>query len=260
MEDKVKVFYNQQFLREDLPHPDSPEKHRSYREMKAFLEKYDLKHKRCLEIGCGFGAFQDLVDDYTGVDIVAAVGLRLHKPFYQGSATELPFPDNEFDVIWTFDVLEHVPFPEKALSEMRRVLRHNGLLLLKPAWFCRPWAAEGYPVRPYSDFGLLGKLVKFSIKIRDHVLFRSLYIFPKRVWRLLYSSFTKKPLKFKFKELKPNLEIFWMADSDAINSMDPFEAILWFKSRGDACLTYPEGISQFFVRTGPLIFKINKCS
>jgi ubiquinone/menaquinone biosynthesis C-methylase UbiE len=170
----------------------------------------------------------------------------------------LPFDDNEFDVIWTIAVLEHVPDPEKALLEMRRVLKHHGLLILNPAWYCRSWAAMGYPVRPYSDFNLKGKLTKASIIFRNHVLFRSLYILPRRLFRLLHALFMKRPLEFKYKTLEPNLEKFWMSDADAVNSMDPYEAILWFTSRGDKCLNFPDILSQFIVRTGPIIIRIIK--
>ena len=40
--------------------------------------------------------------------------------------------------------------------------------------------------------------------------------------------------------------------------MDPYEAILWFITRGDECLSHPTAMSQFFVRTGRLIFRIHK--
>ncbi len=51
---------------------------------------------------------------------------------------------------------------------------------------------------------------------------------------------------------------YWTADADAVNSMDPYEAILWFVTRGDACLSHPTPWSQFLVRTGGLIFRIHK--
>jgi glycosyltransferase involved in cell wall biosynthesis/SAM-dependent methyltransferase len=41
----------------------------------------------------------------------------------------LGFEDNSFDFVLSFDVLEHVPFPEKAFTEIYRVLDENGLFL-----------------------------------------------------------------------------------------------------------------------------------
>src|SRR5438034_588830 len=44
----------------------------------------------------------------------------------EGSVTELPFPDESFDVTCSFKVLAHVPEVERALSEMLRVTRRGG--------------------------------------------------------------------------------------------------------------------------------------
>ena len=49
-----------------------------------------------------------------------------------------------------------------------------------------------------------------------------------------------------------------MPDSDAVNSMDPYEAILWFRSRGDDVLDPGGAVRQFLFRTGPLVIRINK--
>jgi len=255
---KQRKFYDREYRSDRYSDVKSADHHSFYSTLEAFIDKYQLHNKQCLEIGCGRGAFQDMVSDYTGVDISKSVRYYLHKPFCTASVTELPFKDNSFDAIWSYAVLEHVPNPENALTEIRRVLRNNGLLLLAPAWQCRSWAAEGYPVRPYGDFDLRGKLIKASIPIRDSVLFRSTYIFPMRIVRSIKCYLYKKPLQFRYRNLKPNYDKFWMSDSDAVNSIDPYEAILWFVSRGDECLMYTNWLSKFLVRTGPLEFRISK--
>lgn len=198
--------------------------------------------------------------DYTGVDISAEASRYLHKPFAQASAAALPFADDEFDALWTIWVLEHVVDPEAALCEFRRVLKPGGVLLLWPAWQCRPWAAGGYATRPYREFGLRGKLIKASIPIRDSKWYRGLRVLPKRVLRLAAHVLHRHPVRFHYVELTPNYETFWAADSDAVNSMDPFEAILWFRSRGDACLTHRTLRASVFVRTGPIVFRIGRPS
>lgn len=256
--DELKVFYDRQFKQKEYGRPVKPEDHSHYSVLKQFIESYQLQRKRCLEVGCGRGAFQDIVEDYTGVDISNSVRTFLHKPFFQSNATKLPFEDNSFEAAWTIAVLEHVPDPEKALLEIRRVLKPEGLFHLAAAWQCRSWAADGYPMRPYSDFNLKGKIIKASIPLRNSVLFRSMHVFPGRLAQYLKRSVSKSPLRFRCRKLRPNYDHFWMADSDAINSMDPFEAILWFVSRGDQCLSYPNWLSRFLVRTGAINFRIRK--
>ena len=258
MGDPARIFYDREYLDDEYASPMKEGKHAFRDVVKGFVESHGLQDKRCLEIGCGRGVFQDLVGDYTGIDISRSVGRFMHKPFLQASATELPFPENSFDAIWTITVLEHVPHPERGLEEMHRVLKPGGLLLLAPAWQCRPWAADGYPVRPYDDFNLKGKLIKASIPLRNSVAFRASYIFPMRLARLMQYLVTKRPMNFAYRKLKPNYEKYWMSDSDAVNSMDPYEAILWFVSRGGECLNYPGGIQHLGVRNGALVFRIDK--
>ncbi len=113
----------------------------------------------------------------------------------------------------------------------------------------------GYFVRPYRDFNWKGKIIKLLILLRNSVLFRSMYVFPRRLFRTIQFFFRKKTVPFKFRKLKPNYDHYWVSDSDALNSMDPYDAILWFISRGDICISYPRWLSRFSVRTGPIILQ-----
>ena len=40
----------------------------------------------------------------------------------------------------------------------------------------------------------------------------------------------------RYSRLTPSYEVYWEADSDAVNSLDSQEAAIWFVSRGDECL------------------------
>jgi len=254
-------FYDRAYSSGDYARWGAPASHGFYSTVTNFVETFQLRDKRCLEVGCGRGPFQDVVRDYTGLDVTVAVAGALHKPYTVGSATALPFAANEFDAVWTVDVLEHVADPETALAEIRRVLKPEGLLLLRPAWQCRPWAAQGYEVRPYSDLTAHGKLVKASIPIRDHVITRTSYVIPRRALNFLRAAFARRAgrdVPFWHRKLKPNYSVYWTSDSDAVNWMDPFDAIQWFTHRGDSCVSHPSLRSQFAVRTGPLTFRIHK--
>src|SRR4030095_3832522 len=120
----------------------------------GFVKSFELTDRPVLEIGSGRGNLQDIAHDYTGLDISPAVTHFYHKKFVLGSATALPFPDDSFDGVWSVWVFENVPNPEQLFREARRVTKDKGVLFLFPAWNCTSWAADGYEVRPYSDFEL----------------------------------------------------------------------------------------------------------
>ena len=163
----------------------------------AFVEHFNLSDRPVLEIGSGRGYLQDVAQNYTGLDISPNVARFYHKKFVLGSATAMPFPDSSFDGVWSIWVFEHVPNPEQAFYEARRVLRDKGVLYLSPAWDCTSWAAEGYEVRPYSDFGLVGKLIKASIPLRSSKVFRQMATIPNRVVRRAVAEFGPTRLRYR---------------------------------------------------------------
>jgi len=225
-----------------------------------FVEEYDLHDARVLEVGAGSGVLQDIVDDYTGLDIAASAVRFFHKPFVHGSATDLPFPDDSFDSVWTVWVLEHVPNPGYALEEIRRVTKPGGVIYLAPAWNCSSWAAEGYAVRPYSDFDLQGKLVKASVPLRDFALYKFAHLVASRALRRAAISLgDEHPTEFRYRRLEANYDEYWVPDSDATVSLDPHEAMLWHESRGDECLNCPSDLSgQLQIGFQPLVIRVNK--
>ncbi len=168
----------------------------------------------------------------------------------------MPVPDNEFDAAWTVFLLEPVPQPEQALLEMRRAVKDGGLLFVAPAWDCRPWFAEGYPVRTFSELDLKGKVMKAGIPLLEFAPFRILTRGIKRV-ALRASHLTDGgPSHLRYRLLEPNYEKYWMPDSDALNDLDRDEALTWFTSRGDECLNCDE--RSTLIDMAPLIIRVHK--
>jgi len=79
------------------------------------------------DIGCGRRPYAKAFSDkrYVCLDISELV-----RPDIVASATNLPFKNNAFDMIILTEVLEHLPEPEEALKEIRRVLRAGGFLVV----------------------------------------------------------------------------------------------------------------------------------
>jgi SAM-dependent methyltransferase len=223
-----------------------------------FVDRFNLAKKPVLEIGSGRGYLQDIAENYVGLDISPSVERFYHKKFVVGSATALPFPNDSFDGVWSIWVFEHVPNPEQAFREMRRVTRDNGVIYLLPAWNADPWAAEGYAVRPYSDFNWWGKLIKASIPFRSSDEYRAIAVLLVRLSRSLAPLFG--PTTLRYRRLQPNYEQYWVNDSDAVNSIDSYEGALWFLSRGDECLSCGAKPILLHLFNAPLIIQVHKSS
>ena len=222
--------------------------------LEGFINSFRLQNKRVLEVGCGRGAFQGLVNNWIGLDISSSVRRYIRKPFVVGSAQDLPFKDESFDALWSITVLEHIPKPETVLEEISRILRPGGVAYLAPAWHCRSWAANGYHIRSWSDLNWKEKIIKASIPARDALWFRAACTLPVRVWReWLYFKNKARHTPFRYRELTPNYDTYWCSDADACNAMDPHEMLLWFRSRGWTSSSHPTWESQMSIRHGGIV-------
>ena len=80
-----------------------------------------------LDVGCGDGTIDALIQRHrpelaiTGVDVLVRPGA--HIPVQAFNGTELPFPDNAFDVVMFVDVLHNTDDPATLLREAWRVAR-----------------------------------------------------------------------------------------------------------------------------------------
>ncbi len=68
-------------------------------------------------------------------DITARESSKLNIPLVQGASPQLPFAENSFDVVTCLTVFENLPHFTEDLQQLRRVLKPNGLLVLKVANF-----------------------------------------------------------------------------------------------------------------------------
>ena len=191
-----------------------------------------------------------MVLDYTGVDLASSLSAYYHKPFVAVADAKLPFADASFDAVFSYATYEHIPDIDTALEELVRVLKAGGICLLAPAWHTRSWFAEGYAVRPYSSLAFRQKLIKASIPIRDGWLIRYPFVFVRRLVHLGgYLLRCGRPTALKYRKLKANYVEYWQSDSDACNSLDPFDVILWFRSRGLVCHGYTNIAKCLLART-----------
>lgn len=117
--------------------------HHRTQEIVALIRRLD-RHKRILDLGIGYGIYDIILKteygfDISGMEIPANIPAYCRLPQAHGipiipgelSATRCPLSDGSFDVVIFAEVLEHLRVsPFRALTEIRRILKPEGLLLL----------------------------------------------------------------------------------------------------------------------------------
>ena len=102
------------------------------------------RYKKALDGGCGTGvcslALAEIADEVVGFDLSSGslntarklaqkVGVS-NLTFKQGSLLDIPFPNNSFDLVFSWGVIHHTTDPLRALDELVRILQPGGTLVL----------------------------------------------------------------------------------------------------------------------------------
>jgi len=117
---------------------------------------------KVLDVGCGRQPYRGLfpgIKQYVGLDF----DLEGSQPDVSGTSVQLPFRDEGFDTVLCTQVLEHVPDPFATVSEVARVLKPGGHLVLTAP---QAWRLHEYPHDYYrfTRFGLAYMLRRHGLE------------------------------------------------------------------------------------------------
>jgi len=97
-------------------------------------------NNRILDLGCENGEVGHWIGENNtviGLDVCPKAIMNAfnnptikYKALVIGDGVRLPFPDNYFDVVVAFEVIEHTVDTDGFVSEIRRVLKRNGKLII----------------------------------------------------------------------------------------------------------------------------------
>ena len=146
------------------------------------------KGNKILEVGCRSGnltQFYHEGNQVVGIDVDRNAliefekRLNLKSHWVDVDSEDLPFDDEMFDVVVFSEVMEHLRFPRKALSEISRVLMKHGRLIgsvpnafrLRNRWkfLCgKPFESDPSHLRSYSASILRVELEKKFTEVKIH--------------------------------------------------------------------------------------------
>ena len=154
-----------------------------HREKRAYYERLyrDVRHRlrveedwKVLDVAGGNGQFMrylgirqaDILDiSESGLEQAKRFG---HRAIYGNVQKRFPIEENVYDAAFLFEVLEHLPQPNKTLTEVHHVLKPGGVLYVGQP----NMRADGvHHVRRYYLKPLLSDLEKsgFSVEWTDYV-------------------------------------------------------------------------------------------
>jgi SAM-dependent methyltransferase len=123
------------------------------RRLQMIAAQLDLTNKRILEAGCGLGTYASQIRrrfspnvDAFDIELERILAAREEVPRVVVAAGEgLPYPDNQFDVVFSNEVIEHVADDGLFAQEMVRVTAPGGFVML----FC---PNRGYPFETHGHY------------------------------------------------------------------------------------------------------------
>lgn len=140
---------------------------------KSFQKSLPFLYGVCVDVGSGNAIYKDVisekVDEYIMVDKSSVHNHMFQtskEKFIDADIKDLPFDDNSVDSIILTQVLEHIDEPHKAMSEVSRILKKDGVLILSVPFIYQAHATP-YDYFRFSEYGLKNLLKDYDYEILE---------------------------------------------------------------------------------------------
>ena len=135
----------------------------------AYFEAQKRVYGRVLEIGTGTGYGVDIIapkaDSFITIDKYCAIdveSLPKNVEFRKAAVPPLPFADETFDCVVSFQVIEHIARDKEFVAEVMRVLRKGGLFIVSTPNRVMSLTRNPWHVREYTSEELRRLLGDFA--------------------------------------------------------------------------------------------------
>ncbi len=152
---------------------------------------------KILDLGAGQAKYKNIIkekaENYTAFDLIPGENIDV-----VGDINHTGFADESFDTVVCTQVFEHIPAPQLAIKEIKRVLKKDGFCLLT-APFLEPYHADPHDYFRYTTEGLTSLLENEGFKIIEVAGYGPLYIVFTEFIRLTIFNPYKKPRRGSYR-------------------------------------------------------------
>ena len=209
---------------------------------------YKAEPLNILNVGAATGRSSEMLESFGQIQ-----SIEYDQPSYQfcrdvlkmkidqGSITELPYPDNAYDCVCAFDVVEHVEDHQTAISELFRVCKPGGKIFITVPAFMSLWSNHdvvNHHFRRYRKQQMLDLFSANGGRLLRTTYFNFFLFMPIFMVRSVQRIFSRK----KQEELKPDND---MIESGLINAI--FQSIFSFERSLLKKMNFPFGVSMMVV-------------